>query len=109
VVGVGGDQVECCDEQGRLTVNGDPVDERAYLRDGVEPSERQFEVDVPEDAIWVMGDNRPNSQDSRFHTQEPGGGTVPDDRVVGRVWAIVWPTDRFELLERPDSLESLAP
>jgi signal peptidase I len=109
VIGVGGDRVACCDAQGRLTVNGEPVDESAYLRDGVEPSQRSFEVEVPEDAIWVMGDNRPNSQDSRFHTQEPGGGTVPDDRVVGRVWAIVWPTDRFELLERPDSLESLAP
>jgi signal peptidase I len=109
VIGVGGDRVACCDAQGRLTVNGEPVDESAYLRDGVKPSQRSFEVEVPDDAIWVMGDNRPNSQDSRFHTQEPGGGTVPDDRVVGRVWAIVWPTDRFELLERPDSLESLAP
>jgi signal peptidase I len=109
VIGVGGDRVACCDAQGRLTVNGEPVDESAYLRDGVEPSQRSFEVEVPEDAIWVMGDNRPNSQDSRFHMQEQGGGTVPDDRVVGRVWAIVWPTDRFELLERPDSLESLAP
>jgi signal peptidase I len=107
VVGVGGDRVVCCDDQGRLTVNGAPVDESAYLRQGVEPSQREFEVTVPEDAIWVMGDNRANSQDSRFHMQEPGGGTVPDDRVVGRVWAIVWPTHRVELLERPESLESV--
>jgi signal peptidase I len=109
VIGVGGDTVACCDEQGRLTVNGEPVDESDYLRQGVQPSQREFEVDVPEDAIWVMGDNRANSQDSRYHMDQPGGGTVPDDRVVGRVWAIVWPLDRFEVLERPQSLESATP
>ena len=107
VIGVGGDTVVCCDEQGRLTVNGVPVDEGAYLRNGVEPSQREFEVEVPDDAIWVMGDNRANSQDSRFHMQQAGGGTVPDDRVVGRVWAIVWPTSRLEVLERPESLEAV--
>jgi len=107
VIGVGGDSVVCCDEQGRLTVNGVPVDEGAYLRGGVEPSQREFEVEVPGDAIWVMGDNRANSQDSRFHMQQPGGGTVPDDRIVGRVWAIVWPTSRLEVLDRPESLEAV--
>jgi signal peptidase I len=109
VIGVGGDTVACCDEQGRLTVNGEPVDESDYLRQGVQPSQREFEVDVPEDAIWVMGDNRANSQDSRYHMDQPGGGAVPEDRVVGRVWGIVWPLDRFEVLERPQSLASATP
>jgi signal peptidase I len=107
VIGVGGDTVACCDKQGRVTVNGQPVDEDAYLRQGVQPSQKEFEVTVPEDAIWVMGDNRANSQDSRFHMEQPGRGTVPDERIVGRVWAIVWPTDRLELLDRPPSLASV--
>jgi signal peptidase I len=103
VVGVGGDRVVCCDDAGRLTVNGAPLEESDYLRDGVDPSRRAFDVTVPRDAVWVMGDNRANSQDSRFHLDGPGGGAVPIHNVVGRVWAIVWPTARFEVMERPGS------
>lgn len=106
VIGVGGDRVVCCDAEGRITVNGKPLDESSYLRNGVRPSQREFDVKLPPDALWVMGDNRANSQDSRFHTESPGGGAVPMDNVVGRVWGIVWPTDRFEVLDRPDSLEA---
>jgi signal peptidase I len=102
-VAVGGDRVVCCDRQGRITVNGVPLEEGEYLRSDVTPSQREFEVVVPDDAIWVMGDNRSNSQDSRFHMDGSADGAVPEKNVVGKVWAIVWPTDRWEVLETPDT------
>ncbi|MGH3369693.1 MAG: signal peptidase I [Nocardioidaceae bacterium] len=107
VVAVGGDKVACCDDEDRLTVNGVPLDEGSYLRRGTAPSEREFDVTVPDDAVWVMGDNRADSQDSRFHLDDPGGGSVPLDNVVGAVWAIVWPADRMERLEPPEGYASL--
>jgi signal peptidase I len=107
VVAVGGDRVVCCGKQGRITVNGVPLEEGDYLRNGVRPSEKQFDVVVPDDAVWVMGDNRSNSQDSRFHLGQPGGGTVPLDNVVGKVWAIVWPTSRMEILDTPPTYEAV--
>ena len=103
VVGVGGDRVRCCDRQGRVRVNGVPLDEEAYLAGDAKPSERRFDVEVPEGRIWVMGDNRPDSEDSRFHQDLPGGGTVPESAVVGKVWGVVWPVDRFELLDTPET------
>lgn len=107
VVAVGGDQVVCCDQDGRLTVNGVALEEGGYLRADIAPSQRQFEVVVPDDAVWVMGDNRSNSQDSRFHMQDAGEGSVPLENVVGKVWAIVWPTSRFEVLETPPTYETV--
>ena len=104
VIAVGGERVVCCDKQGRLTVDGAPLDEQEYLRTGTAPSQKQFDVVVPEDAVWVMGDNRSNSQDSRFHLSDPGKGSVPLDNVVGKVWGIVWPIDRLEILDQPDAL-----
>jgi len=106
VIAVGGERVVCCDKQGRLTVDGAPLDEREYLRTGTAPSQKQFDVVVPEDAVWVMGDNRSNSQDSRFHLSDPGKGSVPVDNVVGKVWGIVWPIDRLEILDQPDPLSA---
>lgn len=107
VVAVGGDQVVCCDQDGRLTVNGVALEEGGYLRVGIAPSQRQFEVVVPDNAVWVMGDNRSNSQDSRFHMQDAGEGSVPLENVVGKVWAIVWPTSRFEVLETPRTYDTV--
>ena len=101
VIGVGGDRVKCCDQRGRVRVNGVPLDEEDYLEGDAKPSERRFDVEVPEGRIWVMGDNRPDSEDSRFHQDLPGGGSVPASAVVGKVWGVVWPLDRFELLETP--------
>lgn len=101
VIGVGRDHVECCDDQGRVMVNGVPLDEKAYLHKGVSPSDRPFDVVVPADHLWMMGDNRSNSQDSRAHQSRPGGGFVPLDDVVGKVWAIVWPSGRMEVLDDP--------
>ena len=101
VVGVSGDRVACCDAQGRVSVNGVPVDESALLKPGVEPSLREFDVTVPDGSYWVMGDNRPNSGDSRVH------GAVPADAVVGRTFTIVWPPDRWGGIGRPDTYDAV--
>jgi signal peptidase I len=106
VIGIGGDRVACCDPSGRVTVNGVPLNEKSYVMPGSPPSERPFHVTVPEGRIWVMGDNRGNSEDSRFHRDLPGGGSVPDKDVVGKVWAIVWPLGRAHLLHEPTTFEN---
>lgn len=95
VIGVGGDRVACCDKRGRLTVNGRPVDERAYLYKGDKASELRFDIRVPEGRLWVMGDHRSESLDSRARLGAPGGGTVAQDDLVGRVVARVWPVARI--------------
>ncbi|MER7771025.1 signal peptidase I [Kitasatospora sp. NPDC096140] len=106
VIGVGGDTVECCDAQGRLSVNGHPVDE-TYLAPGNPPSRQPFKVKVPQGRLWVMGDHRDVSADSRFHMGNPGQGTIPLSGVVGRAFVIAWPLDRFHQLDVPSSLSSL--
>jgi signal peptidase I len=105
VIGVGGDRVRCCDRRGRLLVNGTPIDESDYLPEGVEPSAQEFDVKVREDHLWVMGDNRPQSADSRAHLGDPGGGLIPVDDVVGRVFVTVWPLDRAEFTDQPDAFD----
>lgn len=94
VVGLPGDTVACCGEDGRISVNGEPISE-PYLKEGVAPSEFEFEVVVPEGHLWLMGDNRSNSRDSRAHMGQPGGGFVPFDSVEGRAFVITWPFDRL--------------
>jgi signal peptidase I len=101
VIGVGGDRITCCDEQGALLVNGFPIDERDYLFPGNDPSLQSFDVIVPEGTLWVMGDHRSNSADSRAHLGDPGGGFVPVKRVVGRGMSVVWPIGNWSGLDIP--------
>ncbi len=105
VIGVGGDHVHCCDARGRITVNGVPLDEKSYLIHGARSSVQPFDVVVPRGRLWVMGDNRPDSADSRAHQELPGHGTVPVKDVVGKVWAVVWPLERSHLLHRPAAFD----
>lgn len=103
VVGVGGDHVVCCDRQGRIEVNGRSVDETAFVYPGDAPAEARFDVVVPSGALFVLGDHRGESSDSRDHLGSPGGGMVPVDDVVGRADWIVWPTAHWTRLPRPDA------
>jgi signal peptidase I len=95
VIGVGGDRVVCCDTEERLTVNGAAIDE-PYVYPGDAPSTIRFDITVPTDSVWVMGDHRSDSQDSRYHPLDGDGpeGSVPLDLVVGRGVVTVWPLTR---------------
>ncbi|MFE4451737.1 signal peptidase I [Streptomyces sp. NPDC056796] len=114
VVGVGGDKVACCDEGGRLTVNGEPVEE-PYLRadgassfasaGGAPASPRNFTADVPEGQLFLLGDERSTSMDSRVHLEDPGQGSVPRGAVQARVDAVAWPLKG--MIGRPDAFAAL--
>jgi signal peptidase I len=102
VIGVGGDTVEGRD--GRVYVNGLRLLE-PYVYPGDSPSIRDFKVTVPRGELWVMGDHRDASADSRAHPQSPGHGFVPVADVVGRAFAIAWPPSRAGLLGRPPTFD----
>ncbi len=106
VIGVAGDRVRCCEAEGRVTVNGKPLSEQ-YLYPGDKPSEVEFDVTVPRNALWVMGDHRIVSEDSRFHRDDPRRGMVPLDHVIGRAFVVVWPLTRSDGLGRPEQFERL--
>ncbi|MFB7333553.1 signal peptidase I [Streptomyces adustus] len=108
VVGVGGDHVKCCDAQGRLTVNGVPLSESDYLYPGNDPSDIKFDITVPTGRLWVMGDHRANSADSRYHQNTDYGGTVSEDEVVGRAMVIAWPLGHWNRLKEPQTFSSVS-
>jgi signal peptidase I len=108
VIGIPGDRVACCDAQGRLTVNGVPLTEQSYLYPGSAPSQMRFNIVVPPGRLWVMGDNRLFSEDSRAHQGDPGGGTVPESAVIGRAFVIIWPISRWRILPIPATFNTQA-
>ncbi|WP_395109304.1 signal peptidase I [Actinomadura sp. SCN-SB] len=111
VIGIPGDRVKCCDAKGRVTVNGVPLNEDSYLftdpvtNERNKPSDDPFEVTVKPGQLWVMGDHRDLSFDSRSHRGDPGGGTIPTNRVIGRAFVIVWPLNRIGTLPIPETYD----
>jgi signal peptidase I len=100
VIGLPGDHVTCCDAEAHLTVNGVAIDE-PYIHPGDVPSTMKFDITVPEGKVWVMGDHRSDSEDSRFHDPQGTGaqGSVPLADVTGRAVGVVWPFSRFGWLD----------
>ncbi|PPG99864.1 signal peptidase I [Rathayibacter sp. AY1G9] len=113
LIGLPGDHVVCCTPLGQMTVNGQPLDEASYIKDGENSpaaSSIPFDVTVPADGLWVMGDNRGNSADSRLQQGTPSKGFVPIDNVTGRAVAITWPIDRWRWLDNfPNTFQGLDP
>ncbi|BDS50226.1 signal peptidase I [Rhodoluna lacicola] len=107
VIGVGGDRVICCDADGKITINGVAITER-YLGADKNPSDIDFDVTVPANSFWVMGDNRDGSADSRFHTDLPSKGFVSKEFVVGRAFMVSWPFSNFTWLDNyPDVFNNI--
>ena len=107
VIGLPGDRVACCTD-GKVTVNGVPLTETSYLYPGDPPSEFTFSAIVPADHVWVMGDNRSDSDDSRYHTSDPGAGAIPENEVVGRAFMIIWPPSAITDLPIPATFNQAA-
>jgi len=103
VIGIPGDRVVCCDAQGRVTVNGVPLNEKSYIYPGAAPSQVPFDIKVAPGRLWVMGDNRADSDDSRYRAADPGGGTIPESAVVGRAFVIIWPLSRITDVPIPNT------
>ncbi len=109
VIGLPGDHVACC-KDGKVTVNGVPLDETSYLFPGAAPSNDHFSVTVPPGRLWVMGDNREISDDSRSHmfSAFPEHGTIPENEVAGRAFLIIWPPSQFGDLPIPATFQQAA-
>lgn len=97
VIGIAGDQVVCCTKNDKLTVNGQEITE-PYIFAGNKPSDTKFNVTVPEGKLWVMGDHRGASADSRFHMTDINNGFVPVNKVSGRVVGVLWPFKNAKII-----------
>ncbi|HEX5741359.1 MAG TPA: signal peptidase I [Pilimelia sp.] len=112
VIGLPGDRIKCCDA-GRLTINGVAIEEPyLYQEGGVAdpPADREFEVTVPADRLWVMGDHRSASGDSLEHwgrSADISVATVPVDSVVGRAFVLFWPFSRATWLSPPSTFDAV--
>jgi len=102
VIATGGQTVQCCDTEGRVTVDGKPLDEPYIFENNPIQSRSFAPVTVPEGRLWVMGDHRSASADSRSHVGDKYSGTIAVSDVIGKAAIIVWPLDRFGLLHSPD-------
>lgn len=107
VIGLPGDRVQCCDALGRLLVNGTALAE-PYIFDGDQPSTMEFTVLVSDGKLWVMGDHRSQSADSRAHLGDPGGGMVLESKVIGRVMAVIWPPAHWGEVPVPDTYDKVS-
>jgi signal peptidase I len=107
VIGLPGDRVTCCTD-GKITVNGVPLSESSYLFPGNPPSSVKFKETVPAGHLWVMGDHRSDSDDSRYHPGDPGGGAIPENQVVGRAFLIIWPPSQIRDLPIPATFQQAA-
>ena len=106
VIGVGGDNVTCCDANDKLHANGGSIDE-PYMYNGDKPTETKFNVDVPQGFLWVMGDHRAASADSRYQPDSANSGMVPLSKVVGRATFIVWPIRNVAIIEKGNDLKEI--
>jgi len=104
VIGVAGDHIVCCTKNEKLSINGVEVTE-PYIYAGNKPSEMKFDVTVPAGKIWVMGDHRGASADSRYHQDDINKGFVPLSRVTGRVVAVIWPFKNITYVPKVDVLK----
>jgi signal peptidase I len=114
VIATGGDHVVCCDASHRIVVNGKALDEPYLYHDADGsadlPSDEPFDVTVPKDRLWVMGDHRSHSGDSReqfLRTRDPQAATIPDGSVVGRAFVVFWPVSHWKWLTVPDTFDAV--
>lgn len=106
VIGTQGDTIKCCSENGKIVVNGQELLDEEFVKPGVDSNQVEFEITVPKNRIFVMGDNRPDSRDSRFHL-ETAYGTIPVKNIVGPVQLRIWPFNRFATLGIPDAFKAI--
>jgi signal peptidase I len=104
VIGVAGDRVICCSKSGKLTINGKQATE-PYIFAGNKVSEMDFNITVPQDKIWVMGDHRSASADSRYHQDDVNNGFVPVSRITGRAYAIIWPIKNIGIISSQNPIK----